>query len=650
MKNLLPLVCLLLFAQTRLAAQTSTFTFFSDLEKIEIPVNGTFNVVYILEKKGSLPKEYNLEFPTWNGLERLGDPITSRRTSIIYGEITHSLITTLNFRAPSDPSKFIFPAATFTYGDTIIRSNPLKVVVIPFTDSLRVNQIYIKSELYPAKAMVGELVRLDVRVYGLNLPEISGYDLVNELQVEGLNIPKVRYRQHNRKEDIMVDGKMFPSHLICSIPVYAYHEGKFEIPSFPMGLSIKKDSSRASFFYSFRTEMVETNPIELEVVAMTGQDNPYPPLNGKEIIFELIDTALYRGQIKLDLTITGLGDPLFYTPPKLGLEKVARIQLDEITEKIARYPNKQDNQKIFEYTINFLEEGEFEIHPEWITWNTEQKNWDTIYAKPLKIFVPSKAVSSVSKKEKISVVEPEIPIPHDIIFAIDLSSSMLTQDFSPSRIDFIKERLKHFIKNESDLQRYGIVAFAGETRIICPLTSEVEVINQAIDKIEIGKLEDGTSIGDGLIHSLEVLSHSRALRRTIVLLTDGVQNSGKFDLLLSAKVARQKGVRIVSLGVGTKNDEAMVPIRRKANGDYIYGLTKNNKIDDEILKTITTKTNGVYLRVLEPSTFDKYLKQALEFRILELPRTEFPSPIDERLLDIYFKRFQWRNGKGILSF
>ena len=92
----------------------------------------------------------------------------------------------------------------------------------------------------------------------------------------------------------------------------------------------------------------------------------------------------------------------------------------------------------------------------------------------------------------------------------------------------------------------------------------------------------------------------------------------------------------------------MVPIRRKANGDYIYGLSKNNKIDDEILRTITTKTNGNYLRVLEPSTFDENLKQVLDTRNEVIPRAE--SPIDKRLLDIYFKRFQRRNGKRIFSF
>ncbi|MFK7776471.1 MAG: VWA domain-containing protein, partial [Saprospiraceae bacterium] len=432
-----------------------------------------------------------------------------------------------------------------------------------------------------------------------------------------------------------------PSHLICSIPVYTYHEGIFEIPTILVGLSIKKDSSRASFFSTFRRGILETAPIELEVVAMAKQDDPYPPLNGKEIFVEVIDTALYRGQIKLDLTITGLGDPLFYTPPKFGLEKVARIQLDEITEEITRFPNEQNNKKTFDYTINFLEEGEFEIHPEWVTWNTGQKSWDTIYAKPQKILVPSKVVNPLSKEEKVSVVEPEIPIPHDIIFVMDLSSSMLTQDFSPSRIGFIKERLKHFIKNETDLQRYGIVAFAGKTGIVCPLTPDVEIINQALDQIEIGKLPDGTSIGDGLMHSLEVLSHSKALRRTIVLLTDGDQNSGKFDPLFSAKVARQKWVRIVSLGVGTKNNEAMVPVSKKANGDYRYALAKNNKIDDEILRAITAKTNGTYLRVLEPSKFDENLKQVLNTRNGLIPMVE--SPIDERLLNIYFKRFQWRN-------
>ncbi|MFK7775019.1 MAG: BatD family protein, partial [Saprospiraceae bacterium] len=218
MKNLFPLICLLFFVQNKLTAQTSDFLFFTDSEEIEVPVNGTFEVVYTLEKKGSLPKKYNLEFPVWNGLEEIGNSVTFQSISIINGKYTYTLTNVFNFRAPTDTSTFIFPAATFTFGDSIIKSNPLIVdvlPVLPLTDSLYNNKIYIKSELHPAKAMVGEQVRLDIRVYGLNLPPFSGYDLVNEPQVEGLNITKARYREHNRRENIRVDGKSFPSHLIC---------------------------------------------------------------------------------------------------------------------------------------------------------------------------------------------------------------------------------------------------------------------------------------------------------------------------------------------------------------------------------------------------------------------------------------------------
>ena len=192
------------------------------------------------------------------------------------------------------------------------------------------------------------------------------------------------------------------------------------------------------------------------------------------------------------------------------------------------------------------------------------------------------------------------------------------------------------------MQRYGIVGFAGETLVFCPLTSDIQYFTQALDKIQIGKLEVGTSIGDGLMHSLEVLSHSRAIQRTIVLLTDGIQNSGKFDPLFASTIASQKGVRIVSLGLNS-NEKAMAPFARKTNGGYIYKLSEGSKIDDASLLELTQKTNGIYLRVLQPTTFDQSLKQVLKTRNSEKLRTE--PLVDQKLLDIYFERFRWQQQK-----
>ncbi len=643
MKNIISLFLCLLFIQTNLLAQVSKVTFSVDKERVEVSVNESFELVYVVEGEKHLPKENNLEFPKWNRLELISGPMELKQTHLRNGKITTNINSTFWLRA-LDTGTFIIPPATFSFNDTVIQSNPVEVVVKPYSlpsDSLLAEQIFIKTELHPAKAMVGEQVRMDIRVYGVNLPKIWGYDQAKKLEKEGLYIGGINYREHRRKENIIVDGKSYPSYILISTPIYAYHPGTFEIPPITMILNIQKDSVEQFFFKEYKKEVLETEPVKLEVYALNEEENPYPPVNGSKIKYKIIDSMLHQGKIYLDLTVSGSGDPIYFSPPSIGLEKVAKIQLDNVSEMISRSPKAGDNFRTFQYTISFLEKGEFEIHPKWVTWNTKMKNWDTLIAEPKTIIVPSKAAASFVEKEK-EVLPSPISIPHDIIFALDLSSSMLTQDFTPSRIAFIQERIKYFINNETDLQRYGIVGFAGETGILCPLTSDTQLLEEALDNIQIGKWNDGTAIGDGLMHSLEVLSYSKAIRRTIVLLTDGVQNSGKFDPFFAAGIASQQRVKIVSLGMST-NEKAMTPFSRKTNGDFTYQLSNKNKIDDETLLDVTQKTNGVYLRVLEPEKFDEYLKQVLETENKERPMTA-PS-IDQRLLDIYFQGFEWKKRK-----
>ena len=181
----------------------------------------------------------------------------------------------------------------------------------------------------------------------------------------------------------------------------------------------------------------------------------------------------------------------------------------------------------------------------------------------------------------------------NIVLSIDLSSSMLAQDFQPNnRLEVAKARAKQFVQaRESD--RIGIVAFAGEALTQVPLTTDQPVILQAIDNLQAGQLEDGTALGLGIATAANRLRDAPGKSRVMIVVTDGVNNRGEIDPLSAAKAAAVYGIKIYGIGVGTEG-VAPVPVGRD-----VFGLRFENqpvKIDEALLRQIAALTGGRYFR------------------------------------------------------
>ena len=153
----------------------------------------------------------------------------------------------------------------------------------------------------------------------------------------------------------------------------------------------------------------------------------------------------------------------------------------------------------------------------------------------------------------------------NIVLAVDLSSSMLAEDFQPSnRLEVAKTKLKQFIMaRQSD--RIGVVAFAGEALTQVPLTTDYNVILKSVDNLQAGQLEDGTAIGTGIATAANRLRDAPGRSRVMVLMTDGVNNRGDIDPLSAAKAAAVYGIKIYGIGVGTEG-YAPVPVGRDVLG------------------------------------------------------------------------------------
>ena len=199
--------------------------------------------------------------------------------------------------------------------------------------------------------------------------------------------------------------------------------------------------------------------------------------------------------------------------------------------------------------------------------------------------------------------------------AIDISSSMLAQDLKPNRLSSLKRVASAFIDDRIS-DRIGLVVYAGESYTKTPITSDRGIVKKSLGEITYQKIiDDGTAIGMGLATSVNRLKDSPAKSKVIILLTDGVNNSGFIDPKIATELAVEYGIKTYTIGLGS-NGNARAPVGILPNGKFKYGITKV-EIDEELLKTIANSTGGLYFR----ATDNKKLQEIYQ-EINKLEKTE----------------------------
>lgn len=208
----------------------------------------------------------------------------------------------------------------------------------------------------------------------------------------------------------------------------------------------------------------------------------------------------------------------------------------------------------------------------------------------------------------------------DIVLCVDISSSMLAEDFKPNRLEVAKEVAINFVDKRA-YDRLGLVLFAGESFTQIPRTLDQDMIKNALSQIEVGIIKDGTAIGMGLANSVNRLTDSDAESKVIILLTDGVNNSGQINPSTAIELAKKTGVKVYTIGVGTSG-EAPIPISRRADGSYVYSMVKV-EIDEALLRQIAEETGGKYFRATSAemlayiySEIDKMEKSEVETAVI----------------------------------
>ncbi|NOQ91665.1 MAG: VWA domain-containing protein, partial [Flavobacteriaceae bacterium] len=181
----------------------------------------------------------------------------------------------------------------------------------------------------------------------------------------------------------------------------------------------------------------------------------------------------------------------------------------------------------------------------------------------------------------------------DIVMAIDVSASMLAKDLKPNRLEALKTVAIKFV-NKRPNDRIGIVVYAGESYTQTPITSDKTIVKNTIRKIRWGQINDGTAIGMGLGSAVNRLKESKAKSKVIILLTDGVNNTGFIDPKTATDLAKELNIKVYTIGLGT-NGTALFPVAKDLNGKLIF-RNAPVEIDEKLLKFIAKETGGKYFR------------------------------------------------------
>ncbi|HIE15300.1 MAG TPA: VWA domain-containing protein, partial [Bacteroidales bacterium] len=214
----------------------------------------------------------------------------------------------------------------------------------------------------------------------------------------------------------------------------------------------------------------------------------------------------------------------------------------------------------------------------------------------------------------------------DIILDMDISGSMLAQDFKPNRLEAAKEVAIKFINGRPN-DRVGLVVFSGESFTQCPLTTDHASVINLMKDIKSGMIEDGTAIGEGLANGIRRLKDSPAKSKVIILLTDGINNMGAIDPLTAAEIAKTFNIRIYTIGIGSRG-MAPYPIQTPFGMQY---QQMKVEIDETLLQRISDETGGKYFRATNKKKLEDIYKEIDKLEKSKIKIKEYRKKNDEYL-------------------
>lgn len=231
----------------------------------------------------------------------------------------------------------------------------------------------------------------------------------------------------------------------------------------------------------------------------------------------------------------------------------------------------------------------------------------------LKVITVSLIIIALARPRSVeSILEKKVEVV-DIVLVLDISSSMLAEDFNPNRLEAVKRTAKSFIESRTS-DRIGLLVFAGESFIQCPLTVDKNVLSNLLKEVRIADRDvDGTAIGMAIANATNRLRFSEAESKVMILLSDGSNNAGELDPLTAADLASQFDIKIYTIGAGTNQSVSFIP-----NRGYI-----RNEIDEKTLREIADRTGGRYFRATDENMLTDIYNEIGELEKTEIKVKEY---------------------------
>jgi len=277
------------------------------------------------------------------------------------------------------------------------------------------------------------------------------------------------------------------------------------------------------------------------------------------------------------------------------------------------YFKKGQNQ---EATVRF---SNLDLFPAHVIQNGRMKNLFFILSR---ILIMMFIIIALARPRFVDTIQETKTKIIDILLVIDQSSSMLAQDFKPNRLEAAKDVAKTFIKDREG-DRLGLIVFAGESYIQCPLTRDTEVLLEFTDQIEIiDRDHDGTAIGMAIANSINRLRESKAKSKTIILLSDGSNNQGELDPITAADLAANFDIKIYTVAAGTRG-LAPFPVKDAWGRQFIQQVQVD--VDEETLQEIAQITNGRFFRATDNESLKEVYREIDALERTEIELTEYKN-------------------------
>ena len=269
-----------------------------------------------------------------------------------------------------------------------------------------------------------------------------------------------------------------------------------------------------------------------------------------------------------------------------------------------------------ESTIRF---SNIKLLPEKMVYNGKIINRISIIFRLFIIFLIIVALARPRLENTIKETKAEIV---DILLVIDQSSSMLAQDFKPNRLEAAKEVAKEFIKDRQS-DRLGIIVFAGDSFIQCPLTTDIDILLEFTDQIEIIEREyDGTAIGMAIANATNRLRDSDSKSKIIILLSDGSNNKGEIEPITAAELSANFNIKIYTIAAG-KHGSAPYPVTDAWGRKILQNIQV--QVDEESLKEIANITGGRFFRATDNQSLRKIYKEIDQLERTEIKISEYQN-------------------------